>query len=393
MIQMLYVGGPTASEKGAVGTHTSGVINALTRRGDVKLHGVFYEGALPSTLPSDTVQFSRSKLSKKLGKIGKILSFVEYSFFIRKLLRAKRSDYVYVRFDPFFCFFLILVLGKSRIIIEYNDIFMDQIRFAADKGQWSGLSKVIRLSPFYKYFVHKSESLVFSKSHLVVAVTEDLLKYCRSRCHRLQGITVLNATDLKFNEFPTSINATNEVLKLAHVGTLTYWDGLEELLLSLKQAQERARDFRFELIFVGGGKMKDQLETMVDTLDFGSNVRFLEPVERSEAVEVLKSTDVVPILKTIVGYGLSPMKFYEALGAGCHVLASDVPHMNEDSPEYVTNVHFPLDIEEISERFIFLFHNIKHIREQKKAASRYAQDHHSWDARMEAIINSIGGMQ
>jgi glycosyltransferase involved in cell wall biosynthesis len=393
MIQMLYVGGPTAAEKGAVGTHTSGVINALTRRGDVNLHGAFCEGALPSALPSDIEQFSRSKLSKKLGKIGKILSFFEYSFFIRKLLRAKQSDYVYVRFDPFFCFVLILVLGKSRIIIEYNDIFMDQIRFAADKGEWSGLSKTIRLSPFYRYFVHKSESLVFSKSHLVVAVTEDLLKYCKSRCHRLKGITVFNATDLKFSEFPKSINAPTEVLKLAHVGTLTYWDGLEELLLSLKKAQERARDFRFELIFVGDGKMRAQLETLVDTLGFGSNVRFLEPIERSKAVEVLKSTDVVPILKTIVGYGLSPMKFYEALGAGCHVLASDVPHMNEESPEYVTNVCFPLDIEEISEKLIFIFHNLKHIRGQKMAVSKYAQDHHSWEARVEALINSIEGMQ
>lgn len=390
MIRMLYVGGQTASEKGAVGTHTAGIISALKRNPQVELLGSFYESALPKSVPDDSFFYREPRITSMWGKPGKLLSIFFYSLFVRKTAKHVGAQYVYVRFDPVLCFFVSFLLKRYNIIIEYNDLFMSQIEFAAERGQWGeGISKKIRLSILYRRFILTVESVSFSRAYLVVAVTESLLSYCRKIGMDVNGVVVKNATDLQIDESSNFPFNDDQVLRMAHVGTLTYWDGLEELFQAVKLAYQKSPKFRCELVVVGDGKMTNALLRAVKTLEIEESVIFFDAIPQDKAIEHLKSCDVVPLLKTMVDYGLSPMKFYEALGAGCHILASDVPHMNEDSGKFVTNVSFPLDVEEISDKLLALHTEVREIRASRVDTSQYAALNHSWDSRVRVLVDQL----
>src|SRR5690554_2181211 len=103
MMKILYVGGATASEKGAVGTHTSGIISALKKRPDVDLYGVFYREAIPGEIPKSTELYEKPAIFSIFGKAGKLLALLSYCVFLKKHLARIGADYLYVRFDPFFC--------------------------------------------------------------------------------------------------------------------------------------------------------------------------------------------------------------------------------------------------------------------------------------------------
>lgn len=388
MIRMLYVGGPTASEKGAVGTHTAGVISALEKHSNVELSGVFYADSLPMAVPCESLLYREPRLVSRLGKLGKLISVLLYASFVRRAAKTLGSEYIYLRFDPFFCFFASLFLGGYKVIVEYNDIFMDQVVFSAERGQWGGgLSKKIRLSWLYRKFIIFSEKKSFSRAYLVVAVTESLLSYCRKIGDGVNGVVVKNATDLKAGDHFKVVD--DSILRMAHVGTLTYWDGLEELLKAISLAYSKSTSFDCSLTIVGDGKMKPELKRLVKVFGIEERVTFYDPMPRHEAVEYIKSSDVVPVLKTIVGYGLSPMKFYEAMGAGCHILASDVPHMNEEASKFVTNVCFPLSVNEISEQLLSLHLRLPEIRASRGNISRHAELNHSWDSRVKVLVDYL----
>lgn len=390
MIRILYVGSQNASQKGAIGTHTAGIITALNRNMDVHLSGVFTESAISRSLPNNSFFYSEFKAATKMGKLGKLISVFFYANFVRKLANNLGVEYIYVRFDPFFCLIASVLLRRHKLIIEYNDLFLSQVEFAATKGQWKNpFSRNLRRSKAYRGFVLFAERMSFARAHLVVTVTSALLAYCRRMGNNVNGVLIKNATDVSIPLSGFTRHRNSPVLKMAHVGTLTYWDGLAELFEAISLAYEKSPEFRCEVVVVGDGQMENELLSAVEKLRLEKIVWFYKSMPHSDAIEHLSHCDVVPVLKTIVDYGLSPIKFYEALGAGCHVLASDVPHMNEDIPDYVTNVSVPLDKEEIAEKLIKLHKSVETLRAAKPSVRQYAQLYHSWDSRVETLLNGV----
>lgn len=376
---LLYVGGFQSGQRGAVGTHTSGIIRGLEKSKEINLIGAFYSFAKPFYCPKKSFFF---EADAPKGVVSKILLMLRFVFFIRSFLKRGDIDTVYVRFDPFFCF-IMSFLWKKKYVVEYNDVFLDQVDFACKKGAWSKWGRYIRSSVLYKKFILFAERRVFERAALVVVVTEGLFDYCVNVCVSAKLVILNNATDVTYERVDV---VSPNLLIISHVGTLTYWDGLEDFLSALALAKNKDKNFSCHFNIIGDGALKETLLKTIKNLGLQENVSMRSAVTHAEAQQFLSTTDVVPLLKTISGYGLSPIKFYEAMGKGCHLLVSDIPHINE-IPSFVGSVvQFPLNIEEIADAILECWRNIETIRSQRLAVANYAQREHSWDRRIEQLL-------
>lgn len=125
-LKICYIAGLNASQKGAIGTHTSGVIQALDKRGDIELTTIHIQEEVPIFISQNALSY---KIKIPAGKIKKIFFIYQYAKYINRIINKIRFDYIYIRFDPLLA---PLVVNKVSIL-EYNDIFLDQIKFSIKK--------------------------------------------------------------------------------------------------------------------------------------------------------------------------------------------------------------------------------------------------------------------
>ncbi|HEY9461186.1 MAG TPA: glycosyltransferase [Paralcaligenes sp.] len=381
MKKILYIGGFESDEKGAIGTHTAGILRALDESDFFDLHLTNISSAKPHYLPRNLHEYY---LPKPANKIAKIFAILKYALYVKKIIKKIRPDFIYLRFDPFLT--PLLTVRKTKSLVEYNDIFLDQILFTSKKKYWGYWGTKFRNSGIYKRIIRSSERYTFARAHMVIAVTDGILKYCINIKPDANGIVLHNAS----NAFcDITAPSQNEALILSHVGTLTYWDGLEELIEAINFALVKAPETRIRLNIVGDGPLQPRLKGIVHSYRLENVVRFYSSVTHDQALNFVQSSDVIPLLKTIYTYGLSPIKYYEAMASGCHILVSDIPCINE-ATEYVgTVVSYPLKIKEIGDKIIELSQKKEDIRKNRKRIQAYAFENHTWDSRVQLLKEKI----
>jgi glycosyltransferase involved in cell wall biosynthesis len=321
--------------------------------------------------------------SFKVNPISKIIQIINFSLFFRKLIQKNQYDYVYFRFDPFFA----PIISRKNAIIEYNDLFLSQIKFAAGKNEWSKFGKSLRLSNFYRLYVEFAEKFSFNKSALIVVVTEKLKDYCLQYNAGNKILILKNAT-YKIG-YEQHERESEEYLTLGHIGTLTYWDGLTELIYGMKSCLELFPECKLRLYLIGEGSMKSEIISLVEQLKMNHIVYIENEVSYDLVPEIYKKIDVVPLLKTIEDYGLSPIKFYEALAYGKTLIVTNIPHINE-LPDYAgCIVDYPLKIDQIALVLKNMFLNKAKIRINEKQIHDYAMEHHTWDNRIKELIKVL----
>ena len=379
-IKILYVGGLNANQKGAIGSHTSGVIKALKNNDKVDLQGLFFKNCLPHVMPNVYYTFDSSF---KVNPISKIIQIINFSLYFIKLIQKHQYDYVYFRFDPFFA----PIISRKNAIIEYNDLFLSQIKFAATKNEWSNFGKSLRLSNFYRLYVEFAEKFSFNKSALIVVVTNKLKNYCLQYNADNKILILKNATyKIGYEQY---VRESDEYLTLGHIGTLTYWDGLTELIYGMKSCLELFPECKLRLFLIGEGSMKSEIISLVEQLKMNHIVFIENEVSYDLVPEIYKKIDVVPLLKTIEDYGLSPIKFYEALAYGKSLIVTNIPHINE-LPDYAgCIVDYPLKIDQIALVLKNMFLNKAKIRINEKQIHDYAMEHHTWDDRIKELIKVL----
>ena len=379
-IKILYVGGLNANQKGAIGSHTSGVIKALKNNDKIDLQGLFLKNCLPNVMPSVYYTFDSTI---KINPLSKIIQIIGFSLFFRKLIKKNQYDYVYFRFDPFFA----PIISRKNSIIEYNDLFLSQIKFAASKNEWTNFGKFLRLSKFYRLYVEFSEKFSFNKSALIVVVTKKLKDYCLKFNSDNKVLILKNATyKIGYEQYDRE---SDEYLTLGHIGTLTYWDGLIDLIYGMKRCLDYYPECKLRLFLIGEGSMKSEIVSLVNHLKMNHLVFIENEVSYKFVPELYKKIDVVPLLKTIEEYGLSPIKFYEALAYGKSLIVTNIPHINE-LPDYAGSiVDYPLNIDQIALVIKEMFLNKTKIRKNEKLIHDYAMENHTWDNRIKELIKVL----
>src|SRR4051794_24402118 len=128
-MRLLYVGGPDSAQLGAVGTHTRGVLNACAELG-VEVSGLFLDDQVPDYFYGSTF------LVKSVTRPGYYKKFLDRLRIAQKAKSIGRAfDWIYSRYDPG----ISPIIAGRRVLLEYNDDFLEQIDFAARSGEFSGV--------------------------------------------------------------------------------------------------------------------------------------------------------------------------------------------------------------------------------------------------------------
>ena len=180
-------------------------------------------------------------------------------------------------------------------------------------------------------FLHQEEACL-AAADAIVTVSEVSREYLQTRGISAAKIRVIpNGIDNSIF-FPSEPPVPENPLRLLYVGTLSIWQGVDVVLRAVHLVKDQVP---LHLTLVGpalGGRGKE-LERLCDRLQIGANVTFLGPRPQSTVAELLRSShaSVVPLLpldRNLV-QGCCPLKLLEAMGAGCPVLASDLPVVRE----------------------------------------------------------------
>nr|WP_083434346.1 glycosyltransferase [Sphingomonas sp. Y57] len=373
---ILYIGGIDSSEKGAIGTHTSGVISGFMSNG-AHVHGIFLEGREPNIRPQSLTLVKPSRLE---GRIG---SLVNRFLIIRNARKLKHKfDVIYHRYDPILSIFL----ADNVDILEYNDDILNQIEHVRRLGGYSYLGGMLR-KLIYPFLFAVSEKKCFASAKKVVCVTQKLLEVVRRRQPQARPIFLPNASLAIFD--PTCADDRTTTLRLAHVGTLTYWDGILELVEAVKKFVDMRPDDPIRLDIVGSGSLLDRIITSIKEKSLENHVFLHDPVNHNEALEFLHKIDIVPLLKTTSEYGLSPIKFYEARCLGRYLICTDIPHISEIDVGEGIVVPFPFSIENIVDALGYAFDNLDDIRRNAAQRALQASQKHSWHARIQILLDDI----
>jgi glycosyltransferase involved in cell wall biosynthesis len=162
-----------------------------------------------------------------------------------------------------------------------------------------------------------------------------------------------------------------------YLGRLAPKKGLEYLIEAAAEL-----DGPYELVVVGDGERRDDLEALAERLNV--SVTFEGFVDPDAVGDYYRSADVF-VLPSIEGEG-TPNAMLEAMAWGLPVVGTDSGGVGETLRDGETGYLVPMrDSSALADAVQTLLDDGERRREMGEAARRYASEHHSWDSLAESL--------
>ena len=184
---------------------------------------------------------------------------------------------------------------------------------------------------------------------------------------------------------PTSYTKTPGKTVITYIGRLVYGKGVHDLISIFPKLKGDV-----QLLIVGDGSYKDELETLACRVN-SSNIVFFGEQPPESIPGILKDTDI--FVNPSYSEGL-PTSVLEACAAGCAVVATDVGGTSEIICDGSTGLLVkPGDQQGLVEKINFLLENKSLQDTLGKSAKTYVMDNYSWDQIMGQWIAEINHLE
>ncbi len=180
---------------------------------------------------------------------------------------------------------------------------------------------------FHSYYGQaKTRLFLFIERMLARFATDRIIVISRQQLEEINGTFRVGRPD-QFEIIPLGIDLEpfdaipyggSDTFTVAYVGRLTEIKNLP-MLLNAAAEYKNAENDGLKLIIAGSGNLQNELETMVDVLSLGDNVKFLGNVEETSAVYA--DCDVVALTSLNEG---TPLSLIEAMAARRPVISTVV---------------------------------------------------------------------
>lgn len=253
--------------------------------------------------------------------IARILNWCSYAVMAALVgLRGGRPDVIYASSPHLLAGavgWLLSRVRRARFILEIRDLWPQTL---VDMGHISDASML------YK-FLRRLELSLYRRADIIVTMapgTNEVLQALGIPLRRL--VYIPNGADP--GDFVPS--EKREILRLrygfdrltgVYAGAHGPANGLEQLM----QAAAEVRDLPVDIVLIGDGVHKRQLQTYVLALGL-SNVRFMDPVPKAEIPDVLNASDFgIHVLADVEVFqrSVSPNKVFDYMAAGRSVLTNN----------------------------------------------------------------------
>ncbi|QWR78178.1 glycosyltransferase [Candidatus Magnetomonas plexicatena] len=401
--RLVYIGAENAFERGAIGTHMRGIVNAFHNSGRFKITfigGKYHDEINDGGINADEMYILSVKKSSSMA--GRMAACLRYSYRIIKTLKNIMRDnsdfYVYTRYSLYTTPVILTFLKKHGIktILEYNDITTDVLLFEKNLKQSYSAGKFIRTSNLTIKTIQKLETYSFKKAGLIVTMTEGLRRYIHSLAPNANVIVAHNATDIANINYTRGVNkkALREKLNLpakyfyiCYIGTITWWDGLGTLLEAIASLKHY-EDIR--LIMIGYGADLKLVQDTVKNLGLTDTVVFHPAMPFKQAYDYLIASDLVPVIKLIDTYEYTPIKYYEAMASATPIIANDILYINEvGKHRWGKVVPHPPTAKDMADAIEHFYKMRDSLDLMKAEILNYAETFHTWDKRAGSIISAM----
>jgi glycosyltransferase involved in cell wall biosynthesis len=289
--------------------HVNEIVTGLRRRG---WHVRLIEAPLPRPGASDGLRRALSAATVQL----------RYWFSVR--FRPARVVYIRTHFLALPSA-LVARLAGSVVVQEMNGPIEDAY------DAWPQLRRIDRLIAF----AYRSQ---LRWADLVITVTPGLAGYVREFAGRDHGFAVIgNGADVERFR-PMDQSRPDAVARyVVFVGALASWQGIDTILAA---AASDAWPAELDLVIAGDGKESGRVEAAVRE---NPRVRWLGVVPYAQSASLVAQSAMALVPMNDVprsGFGLSPLKLFEAMAAGVPVVASDLPGLAEIIREHRCGVVF-----------------------------------------------------
>lgn len=230
------------------------------------------------------------------------------------------------------------------------------------------------------------ESFLYGKAAFLISVTEGIRKELIKKGIPAEKVrTITTASNLALftpngpkAELETVANIPPDAFVCMHTGSIGFVNSLDFLL----DAAERVLDDTgIQFVLMGKGEQKKSLMNEAARRNL-HNVHFLSPVSKSAVPSFLRRADlgIVFVKPSNLTYIFLPNKFFDCLACGCPI----VVNFEGEAREYVEPHDAgcfvpPGDVDALANVIRKLAGNRTLAREMRVHARQVAEDHFSWD--------------
>lgn len=375
-------------------THTSGVINAMSKK--IELDVVSNDQLVGVKHPVRIINPSLPKIP--------VFGELSYNFkLLRKAtsLKPKSYDFIYQRYSGE-SFFGALLASKHNIpfVLEFNSSEIWKLQ------NWSKTNS--GLKNFFKRFVQlpivkKIEAYNLKKADIIVVVSEVLKDNLTAIGIDPNKILVNpNGVEIeKFESTPES-NSVRQKHQLDNyftygfIGTFGKWHGVVELAKSIIQFYDnhpqKLNSVKF--LIIGYGKLYQEVEDIISASKYSDNIILTGQIPQGENAAYLNACDafVSPHIPNPDGtkfFG-SPTKLFEYMACKKPIIASRLDQIGEIL-EHNQNAYLvePGNIEELADAYNVLYQDKQ--LQQTLAENSYAlvKQKYTWDSHVDHILSRI----
>lgn len=167
--------------------------------------------------------------------------------------------------------------------------------------------------------VVRQADATWNNTHRVMAIRK------KQGIRAASNLFVSNGVDLK--KIP-KIKRSRQIKKIIYVGNLTKTKGVQDIIAALPAVVKRFP--QVELLIVGGGPYRSDLEKLTAKLRLSRKVKFLGQKTNAQTLKIISKSDIgVALYRRDDSYThfCDPIKVKEYLACGCSVIISDVPEI------------------------------------------------------------------
>lgn len=372
-LRILVIWGETLSKPGSGAAHCRGLIEGWARDGH---HVTVVTPEYGTPLRWD---FPAELLPVRLGRKS-LLQFVRLQLLLvsrlPSWLKRCKPDAVYVRT----CFLQGVQACLSRqwgvpLIGEVDSMVDEEIRM---RGRLTWLGPMTRFL----------DCLNNRLSDGLVCVTPGLRDESirRSapplRCRAIHnGAPLAAAAPSDPRSARAKLGLTAEKPLFCFAGNFAPWQGLEFLLDAVESLPSPQRN-RLSVVLMGDGQQRQALADRIQHAGLGEIVTLLPegPPEQVRLLLTASDAAVIPIHDPRkLRYGISPLKFWEALAAGLPVLVPHGSQLNEVLADLnVPGLFDPAAPASLADRLMETARNVDRFRARRSSLARHVISRYSW---------------
>ncbi len=308
-------------------------------------------------------------------------SFINLWIFI-KLIYFKLSGQIDVMYSRQGYLFpapaIIARLFSIKHIVEINGLIREEM-----EGSTSP-KFLIKIACLFERFSYKHSKRIICNSDGLKKYIVEKYRICPTKI-KVIGIGV----DEK--RFVTK-QRSSRITTIGYVGGLQHWQGVDYLIKAF--AKVLKNNPNLQLMIVGDGPEKENLETLTQKLKINASVNFVGQVNNMEIPSYMNKIDIgiCYLNKFKEGKYGPPTKVYEYLACGIPTILSTIKGVEELFNKDIVLFVKPENHKDLSRKLIFLLQNSKELKRLKKNSRKFILQNYTWDNignKVEEIIKGV----